>query len=288
MADVLHEIILDDGTTRRLGNIIPPEDRKIKFSHKLYGDDPSVPMVARSKWPDIITNIEQGEPGFDHAHLPYVHDQDGVGQCNCDATCAVLECMMLRQGLSPEKLVPLSAGDLYDRINGGSDNGSSLEDGIVEAKKGVASVQSCGTNIWHRGWRSPSAGTERPMYRLDEAFLCPTFDHCMSAVIMGFPLVSGIMWYDMYKPDGDGWLPRNGRGPGGGHAVFGYKPAMLAKGGSPEFGIRHQNSWGEGWGVHGRCVFPEVMYKGRDIGGWWAVRSVIVFENQLTPTPSFN
>ena len=64
------------------------------------------------------------------------------------------------------------------------------------------------------------------MFKAVEVYACPTFDHCYSAVLQGFGIVSGIMWYDAYDPDQLGWLPPGGWGNGGGHAVFGYKPMM--------------------------------------------------------------
>ncbi len=104
---------------------------------------------------------------------------------------------------------------------------------------------------------------------MTEAFLCPTFDHCMSAVLQGFKLSTGIVWTNNYTPGADGWLPNPGSSVGG-HAIFGYKPAMKGS----KFGIFHQNSWGDGWGLAGRFVIPEVAYSGGAVGGWWAVRSV--------------
>jgi hypothetical protein len=104
-----------------------------------------------------------------------------------------------------------------------------------------------------------------------EAYLCPTFDHCFSAVLEGFDLVSGIWWYDSYaRSDADGWLPAPG-GRKGGHAVHGYRPTYRGN----EYGIAHKNSWTPRFGVNGRCVFPERCYQAHDIGGWWAVRSIV-------------
>jgi hypothetical protein len=196
--------------------------------------------------------------------------------CNCSATSCGIEACRMEDGLP---YVKVSAGDLYHRISGGSDNGSTLEDGLHEATTvGIASVDVVPYLDWRRNY--PRAAQDRPRFRVLEAFLCPTFDHCMSAVMMGFKLVSGVLWCENYDPDGDGWLPLRPGKVAGGHAVFGYKPSRR-KG---KYGIWHQNSWTERWGPKGgRCVFNEGMYDG-PIGGWWAIR-VVVTEADDTPAP---
>jgi len=261
-----------DGTgyERFFGNIPQAHDLLTRFP--VYGDVPQARMIARPEWPALIE--AQGND-FESPFLPYVHDQDGVGQCNADATVTCAEYCRAIQGLP---FIGLSAADLYDRINGGSDRGSLLEDAIAEMMaRGVGTVATSGT-IWKQGMKRASAD-ERKRFQLLEAYVCPTFDHCMSAVLSGFALNSGIFWYDNYEPDGDGWLPVRRQGNFGGHSVFGYKGRMRAG----KFGIAHQNSWGERWGVNGRCVFPEESYKG-DVGGWFAVR-LMTDEGGVIPTP---
>lgn len=253
-------ITLPDGSQRRLGNNAPPAG--LTKAWPQFGTTPTANLISRSQWPALIAAFD---PGPDFPFLPPVHDQDGIGQCNPDDTTALIESCRAEQGLP---YVQLSAADLYDRINGGADNGSMLEDAMHEVMvNGVGTAATSGT-IWHRGMKdAPPA--ERARFKVTEAFLCPTFDHCMSAVLQGFKLSTGIVWCNNYNPDSEGWLP----GPGssvGGHAIFGYKPTMRGN----KFGIFHQNSWGEQWGLRGRFVIPEVAYSGGMVGGWWAVRSV--------------
>ncbi len=268
---MLDEITLPDGTTRKLGNIAPPAG--LVKAWPTFGDTPAARLIPRSEWGGLMAGYT---PGPDHPHLPPVHDQDGVGQCNCDDTTALVEFCRNMAGLP---YVQLSAADLYDRINGGRDQGSLLEDAMHEMlTAGVGTAATCGT-LWKRGYyKGPASAAERARFKVLEAFICPTFDHCMSAVFQGFALSTGIMWYDNYTPDADGWLPR-GRGNAGGHAIFGFKPAK--RGGT--FGIWHQNSWGTDWGLGGRFVIPESAYSG-PVGGWWAVRAV-TDEGGVIPTP---
>jgi hypothetical protein len=253
----------DTGYERFLGNVSAVD--VIKGTYAVYGDRDDEELIDESKWGDIIAAMGTGQ---DWPHLPYVHDQDGIGQCNADATTAAAEAARSIQGLP---FVKLSAADLYDQINGGADNGSMLEDGIdAMMKNGVGTAATCGT-LWSRGMNRATSA-ERTRFKVLEAALCPTPKHVMSASIKGRPLISGILWYDNFRVDGDGWLPSRGSGQAGGHAVFGYKPTMRQTNSGTQFGIWHQNSWGN-WGMRGRCVFPMSLY-GNSIGGWWAIRAM--------------
>lgn len=257
----LTEFELPDGTVRKLGNIVPPEG-KLKLQWREFGSKDDEKVIPRGDWDGILAQFASG---WENPFLPPVADQDGVGQCNCSATATALEAVRMEQGLP---YVQLSAGDLYDRINGGVDRGSLLEDGLAESSKnGIGTVATCGY-VWSRRMKTASS-TERAKYRVLEFVLCPTFDHCFSAVLQGWKLISGIMWYSNYNPDRDGWLP-NGRGSAGGHAIFGYKPTSR----NGRYGIWHQNSWGPSWGLSGHFVIPEECYNNA-IGGWWGVRAVV-------------
>lgn len=266
-------LVDDDGYERHLGNIVPEGPPKYRWP--IYGDVDRTPMFARPEWPKLIAAMTA--VGLSYPYLSPVHDQNGYGMCNASATASALQGARLKQGLP---LVHLSAGDLYGRINGGRDQGSMLEDSLAESMRvGIASVDVVPYLDWQG--RHPGAAESRRKYRVLEAFLCPEFDHCMSAVIAGFDLISGIMWHSNYKPDSDGWLPSRRSGQGGGHAVHGFAPAHR----NGAFGIWHKNSWRPSWGLQGLCVFPEPAYEG-PVGGWWAVRSV-VDEGGESPAPKF-
>lgn len=258
---MLDEITLPDGSTRRLGNNVPLAGPVRSFP--VLGDTPTARVIPRGEWDSLLAGYVLGP---DHAFLPPVHDQNGIGQCNADTAAAVMEYCRAVQGLP---YVQLSAADLYARINGGRDNGSLLEDAMHELLvNGIGTAATSGT-LWKRGvWKGEAPASERARFKAREVYVCPTFDHCFSAVLQGFAIASGAMWYDSYTPDADGWLPRPG-GNAGGHAIFGYKPTKRGS----TFGIWHQNSWTAQWGLRGRFVIPEPAYSG-PVGGWYAVRAV--------------
>lgn len=271
MANLLDEIVLPDGTTRKLGNKIPKFS--FKASHEVFGADPAKPgkLIPKPEWDSWLAKYESLDDFDMHVDACPVHDQNGVGQCNADDTVLMIEALRARQGLP---YVQLSAADLYHRINGGVDEGSLLEDAMREASvNGVGTAATCGT-LWKRGsFKGEASAAERQKYRITELFLCPTFEHCFSAVLQGFLLSTGIMWYSNFNTGSDGWLPTRGAGSAGGHAICGYKPTKATQHGDT-YGIWHQNSWSPSWGYRGRMVIPSTLYGG-NVGGWWAGRQVV-------------
>jgi len=259
----LDEITLPDGSTRRLGNIMPT--KALQYPWIEFGNVPNTRVFPRSDWDRLLADYD--DLGPDHPHLPYVHDQNGVGQCNADATTAAMEFCRSVQGLQPTKL---SAADLYAQINGGADNGSLLEDGINAAMKvGTGTAERCGT-LWKRGQYMPATGPERAKFRVLEAYLCPTFDHRFSAALQGFALIMGSMWYSNYNPMDNGLLPR-GSGSAGGHAYFGFKPTKI----DGRFALWCRQSWGNWSPKFNNCFAVTQEHTDEMIGGIWAVRSMV-------------
>jgi len=255
-----------DGITRHLGNLRPTKPPK-GFVKYASSQAPLTQVYPRSQWQGFIDEAGLDEIDFD---LPPTHYQNDYGMCNCSATAGAMESQRHKQGRVYKHL---SAGDLYRRIcYQGGDNGSLLEDGIRAAMDdGIASVDTVPYLDWKQDF--PGAKQDRKNYKVTAAYLCPSFDHCISAVIDDYDLISGIEWYQNYVPGDDGWLPRPKGNSVGGHAVHGYKATYKKIGGKTVFGIWHQNSWGPSWGLAGKCVFPEWAFDGQ-VGGWWAVAQV--------------
>lgn len=261
------------GYERFFGNILQSHDLLKKFP--VYGDTPTSPMFTDDEIRAAI--VAQGND-LVSPFLPPTHDQDGVGQCNADATTACAEYQRAVQGLPYKQL---SAADLYHRINGGADNGSLLEDALEEmVLRGVGLASTCGT-LWKRGMKLATA-EERAGFQFFEVYQCPTFRHFASSIIAGFCGNSGILWYDNFDPDGDGWLPARGTGAPGGHSTMVYKVLMDR---SSKLGLASLNSWGTRWGVlGGKMVIRQESYQTKEVGGWFAVRG-IVDEGGVIPTP---
>ena len=242
---------------RALGNN-PPNGNKLKGTWKVFGDSPNVPLLERSQW-DTTNDLL--------AYLSPVKDQDGVGACNAFATVTAVEGCRAQAGM---KRVILSPGYLYGNINGGSDNGSTLEDGMAwMMQNGTCSAATVPELTWQKRKWPASAAKEAQQYIVLETFLCPDFKAVASALSQGFYVIVGIAWYDSYQNvDADGWLPAP-RGQWGGHALCCYG---VAKRGN-SYGAKTRNSWGTSWGKEGNFVIPESAF-GSSIGGFWAVRAV--------------
>lgn len=240
---------------------------KPKLKWAVYGTTPQTPMIPRAQWKEV--DLE--------AYLPPVKDQDGIGACNAFATITATEASREIAGLSYVKLSP---GWLYGRINGGRDQGSTLEDGLAwMVEHGTCTSATVGDLSWRS---NPSkAAQEAKNYRVVEAYLCPTVDHMASALQQGFVIVEGLLWRDNFTPDKDGWLPSVGRGGAGGHALCGY--GLTQRNGV--WGIKTRNSWGVTWGNGGNCVIPESLFDGQ-ISGYWAIRSVTRTPEPFPPSNS--
>lgn len=242
---------------RKMGNN-PPANKKLRLAWKSFGESPAVPLIPRDKWKSVDLST----------YLPPVHDQDGRGQCNASATCTATEAARAQAGLP---YVYLSAGDLYSQINGGRDDGSLLEDGLEAMLTSGAATAVTVPYVWDgRSRRDTVILAERKKHRVIEAYICPDFDAMASALQQGFLIIEGLLWYDNFTPDRDGWLPARGAGSAGGHALCGY--GIVQRGST--WGIRTRNSWGNSWGVGGNCIIPESLF-GEQIGGFWAIRSVV-------------
>lgn len=268
-------IVIDqDGVPRMLANLERPVG--LVSAWPVFGTVPQAPMIPRDRWDGLIGDDTGPEDQF----LGPTLDQGEIGECNAAATVSSMERTRNRQGEA--EYVALSAADLYKRINGGRDQGSFLEDGLKESMRtGIARADIVPFTDWEGNY--PGALEDRKNFRVLEAFLCPTFGHCMSAVLSGFDLISGIPWYDTYmRVDSDGWLPQPG-GKAGGHAIHGYKPTLRKRQSGKEYGIWHKNSWTNRWGFKGCMVLAERTYS-KSVGGWWCVRATTSLSGTI-PAP---
>jgi len=241
---------------RKMGLIIAAP--KLKWNN--FGESPNVPLIDRGGWKD--TRLA--------SFLPGVYDQDGVGQCASSAACTLAEMAAKIQGITYPKL---SAGDLYGRraVNGGSDNGSLLEDNLKELIDNGVAPASMVPYVWDRKMtRSAAVIEERKKYRILEAYWCPSFEAAASAIQQGFVVEVGLMWPNA-EPGADGWLP-NVR-TSGGHALCAYGLVSKQVNGKTVWGLLVRNSWGPSWGMAGDCIIPESLFGG-NIGGFYAARVV--------------
>ena len=253
-----------DGQKRSLG--LKPRLSKVGSKFAVFGMEAdstgSTPKVMpRDKWYE-----------FDFKrHVKQIKDQNGVGACNAFAATSTFEICRVMRGLPWVECWP---GELYGRINGGRDQGSMLEDALEQLQS--AGVMPRPPNSAQYAWKSRPSDwkTQAAPYRAVDIFECPTFDHIASALLQGYVLDFGVMVGNNFAAGQDAWVPEYPSGGVGGHAMCAVGLASRLRNGKTQWGLVTLNSWGN-WGDGGYCVVPETYFKGNQIGGHFAVRTVV-------------
>lgn len=228
---------------------------------------------------DFTGDVFNFEVAGDHS---YVADGVGVHNCCGFASVQIVEAERRQEGMEE---VGLSEGDLYAHINGGRDQGALLEDALERLMTvGVARRSSVPPlTVYKNQINEAHAGPERKFYRVTEAWWCPTAVHAVSAVLRGFRVLGGVFWTDGDRPDPEGYLPLQGRGSRGGHAIpfFGTRK----RGG--EWYLPFINSWSVQWGQRGWGYWPvRRLAEGGSNFGMWALRAAVspsIEDNQPPP-----
>tara|TARA_Y100000310_G_scaffold251540_1_gene258106 strand:+ start:2083 stop:2868 length:786 start_codon:yes stop_codon:yes gene_type:complete len=159
-----------------------------------------------------------------------------LNSCTCDATVGGALILRARAGLDNVMLSPAS---IYALINGGRDNGSSLDDALHQiSETGIASADVIDKYDWtgYRRRRWPSNWKEdAARNKAINAYDCSSMKHTISAVLLRFPVVAGVRWSG-----------------GGGHAILlvDYNPTRRK--------FKILNSWDKSWGDGG---FGELPYR---------------------------
>lgn len=83
-----------------------------------------IKMVDKKEWDHYIETVDSIE-----VDMPWVHDQNGDGQCTCEATSTAYE---VQDFIDDGAAVRHSPAHLYKRINGGVDRGSNIDRALEE------------------------------------------------------------------------------------------------------------------------------------------------------------
>lgn len=247
--------------------------------------------------------------------LPRGEFQGDIGACNAFTTGKIWQACAAMLGLTPVKL---SYNAMYWALNGGrSYSAGTLPEESLQymLKIGCPLLSDRQPRIAHRN--TPLNAEERAQaqdYRFDEAHLCDGVDEIVSAIMAGFYVDGGIMWFDT---DGrvapDGRLPVRGYsrwGPGGHSVVFwGVKnfPTPGEHGGyrleaGPHVAISNHHgdsdcepfTFANGsrvrpgpWGLDGIGYIPLArLAEGARMFAFWALRGVRIPAAPI-PTPNF-
>jgi len=176
-----------------------------------------------------------------------IRNQSQYGSCTGHAGIAVEDIVRQKMGLEP---VLLSCTFPYAHVNGGRDNGASVSSILKVLKEiGTCTNAECGTDQIYKQQIPQSAFKTAEKFKIEEAFLCRSFDELCEAINRGFPVAFGIMIgqnFNRLSADGIAPLPDM---IAGGHALAGVGLKKHNGG----WLIKTQNSWGTRWGINGFC-----------------------------------
>lgn len=254
-------------TQEPLGELFDGREwRKLGLTEPKLRDEPPfrqyVPIIPRNQWKERDNRRK----------VRRVFDQDGVGSCASEATVQGLEVVRFMGGNDP---VDLSPGNLYGRVNGGSDNGSNLTANIEEiATRGVCTEAIVPHCDWQH-WNNPGWEESGRRYRALEVYAVDrgVFDACGSAIMQGFCCTFGIRVGSNFRVDqATGWVGEYAASGFSGHGLLAIGLGKHPIGG--QWGIQFVNSWSEGWGWGGFAWLPESYFDSYQYDGY-AIRAAV-------------
>jgi hypothetical protein len=142
----------------------------------------------------------------------------------------------------------LSGAYVYSKINGGSDDGAIISDGLTQLIKGTCLESEAPWDAIYPGRYPASANETAKRFRALEAYRIDTWEQFITALQLGFIAVGAVMVGNRFTS-----LDANGvsgwdSGPGN-HAVRFDGCGILPNG---EWFADLPNTWGTSFGQHGR------------------------------------
>lgn len=260
------DFIQADGTYRRLGTI--PQQGLLRTSFPAYAS--AGPMFTRTELESLAKISDtQGRTKFDQS---WILDQKGAGSCNGHAAASALSKARVRRGSAR---VMLSGPYAYSLMNGGQDNGSTLDAGMkIVAEHGIAPMDVVPNwdMIYPNRYDRRKADEEALRFRGFECYTIKTEPEFFSALAAGFDVVIAVHAGNSFMRMNSNNVAGSDRGPGN-HATHcdGYR----VLGGQLQADM--PNSWGLSYGALGRCfvTWDEHLAPTVNYHGFYAIRSAI-------------
>ena len=235
-----NEIVDGAGEIRKLGCLLPPAGFVSSFP--VFED--AVPQLSDLEVEDIAkSGVMDGRKKFDST---WIADQKSHGSCNGWAGAMALSRARVRRGL---ERVMLSGSYLYSLINGGSDNGSMLEDGMKTMQsRGIATAATVGWDqIYPSQYDRAKADAEAARFKGFECYAVKTKQGLFSAAALGFDVVVAVHVGNRFMNVDANGVAGADSGPGN-HAVG--ADGIIWIGGRPY--LTGFNSWNLSYGAQGR------------------------------------
>lgn len=202
-----------------------------------YADLFSIPKIPRSEWTDRIEEIEKTKSGLGtlHRHLKIpVLSQGELPYCWFYGTTKALMLSYARHGFA----VPhLSASSGASKTKGYKKEGGWAGEAIEGMRKfGVSTIEYWPEAVCDRRYDTPEQRKNAELHSIVDFEELPErdFDSIMTALLLGFPVTLGLLWW--------------------GHLVCGVEPKVLGKN---RYGVEICNSWGDDWEQGGFAVLTE-------------------------------
>lgn len=234
--------------------------------------DSGQPMFDKKDW-RIISRRDRFGPDM-------IFDQNGHGSCVANGWVGAIERSRVLRGY---KYVKLSPGFFYSLINGGSDNGANISDGIKAGQEvGTCLFSTVGQDPIYTRQMPATAKPEAQRFRIGRAFHCSSWEQSVSAVQAGFIIVYGYMVGNNFMHiDKDGFGGHD-RGQGN-HCNHADGFVILPSG---RMGFDDVNSWNTTFGDKGRVLLDEAhLFENGDQADVCAIETILEDPQEEEPPP---
>lgn len=208
---------------------------------------PTVAEITKRQYAGYVYNLEVED---DHS---YIADGTGVHNCNANAATNGLRKTRWLRGIDQGNAIQLCWEFLYAQINGGQDNGSTLEDGMIALQNiGVCPLDTAKHPINRDITKSRYDAADYAAAKLYQARQCFTVDteEALATLIlseMGAATVAVDVDNSFMKLDSAGIC---GSGSGMGNHSVDVDDVEIING---ELAFDMANSWDVTWGDEGRA-----------------------------------
>lgn len=246
MADELEVIIDETGEERRCGSLANPDNFVCAF--------PTFEMTFEV-WDDqeikrVITDPNR-VPSRTIFGSKWRQNQKSHGSCNGYAEAGGYGKARYKRGITDGKL--FSGAFAYGLMNGGNDNGSALQDGLLHLQKdGIAEAEYADWDaIYPNRWK-PGARENAAKHKGIVCYAAGTLQGLRTGLAKGFVAIVAVHAGGNFQRLNSNGIAGVDSG-GGNHSV--HVDDLCIVGGTEVFDM--ENSWGVGYGTDGRAYLTK-------------------------------